>query len=114
MDDIQAQMGAILGDPEMMQKIMAMAQSLQGGQQDAPPSPKETPPPVMPNIDIGMLQKLSGLAGQSNIDSNQQNLLRALGPYLSADRVHRLEKAMRAAKMARMASGFLAQTGVGR
>lgn len=112
MDDIQAQMGAILGNPEMMQKIMAMAQSLQGGQQEAPP-PKE-PPSAMPNIDMGMLQKLSGFMGQSNIDSNQQNLLHALAPYLSGDRIGRLEKAMRAAKMARMASGFLAQTGIGR
>lgn len=111
MDDMQAQMGAILGNPEMMQKIMAMAQSLQGSQQDAPP---QQAPPAMPNIDMGMLQKLSGVMGQSGIDSNQQNLLQALGPYLSGDRVSRLEKAMRAAKMARLASGFLAQAGMGR
>ena len=113
MDDMQAQMGAILGNPEMMQKIMAMAQSLQGSQQEQPQK-KETPPPVMPGIDMGMLQKLSGFASQSSIDSNQQNLLQALGPYLSNDRVSRLEKAMRAAKMARLASGFLAQSGFGR
>lgn len=113
MDDMQAQMGAILNNPEMMQKIMAMAQSLQGGQQEASPPPKEVPP-AMPNIDIGMLQKLSGIAGQSGIDSNQKNLLQALTPYLSNDRVSRLEKAMRAAKMARLASGFLAQAGLGR
>ena len=104
-------MGAILNNPEMMQKIMAMAQSLQGGQKDAPP---QQAPPAIPNIDMGMLQKLSGVMGQSGIDSNQQNLLQALGPYLSGDRVSRLEKAMRAAKMARLASGFLAQTGIGR
>lgn len=113
MDDMQAQMGAILGNPEMMQKIMAMAQSLQGNQQESQPQ-KESPPPVMPNIDMGMLQKLSGFANQSGIDNNQKNLLQALGPYLSNDRVNRLEKAMRAAKMARLASGLLAQTGFGR
>lgn len=114
MDDMQAQMGAILNNPEMMQKIMTMAQSLQGGQQEAPPQKESPPQPTMPNIDIGMLQKLSGFASQSHIDSNQRNLLQALGPYLSSDRVTRLEKAMRAAKMARLASGFLAQTGIGR
>lgn len=110
---MQAQMGAILNNPEMMQKIMAMAQSLQGGSQEAQPQ-KDAQSPVMPNIDIGMLQKLSGIAGQSGIDSNQKNLLQALAPYLSSDRVNRLEKAMRAAKMARLASGFLAQAGMGR
>lgn len=115
MDDMQSQMNAILQNPEMMQKISALAQSL-----GAPPS--QAPEPKLesggfPDIDIGMLQKLSGFASQSGIDANQQNLLRALGPYLKGDRIHRLEKAMRAAKMARLASGFLGSTnffGLGR
>ena len=117
MDDIQAQMGAILNDPEMMQKIAAMAQSMQ--MPSAPPQEQPDPEPFeMPNIDIGMIQKLSGFASQSGIDKNQKNLLNALGPYLHQERISKLEKAMRAAKMARLAttvfgqSGFL--SGVGR
>lgn len=112
MDDMQAQMGAILNNPEMMQKIMAMAQSLGSSQQEQnSPPPKEAAAPAMPNIDLGMLQKLSGFAQQSGIDSNQKNLLEALGPYLSGERISKLEKAMRAAKMARLASAFLGQSG---
>ena len=113
MDDMQAQMNAILGDPDMMQKIMAMAQSLQGSGQDAPTADKEAAQGIS-GFDPGMLQRLVGFAQQSGIDSNQQNLLQALGPYLSGDRVSRLEKAMRAAKLARLASGFFAQAGIGR
>ncbi len=114
MDDMQNQMNAILGNPEMMQKIMEMAQSLgqsQPPQQDAAPKMQDASGFSMPDIDISMIQKLSGLAGKSNIDSNQRTLLKALIPYLSKERISKLEKAMRAAKMASMASTFLGQSG---
>lgn len=113
MDDMQNQMNAILGNPEMMQKIMAMAQSLgqsQQANQEAEPSKQESPGFSMPDIDLSMVQKLSGLAGQSNIDNNQRTLLKALTPYLNRDRIAKLERAMRAAKMANMASAFLGKS----
>ena len=65
---------------------------------------------AFPNIDLSMVQKLSGLAGQSNIDANQRTLLKALTPYLKRDRISKLERAMRAAKMANMASAFLSRS----
>lgn len=113
MEDMQAQMGAILNDPEMMQKIMAMAQSLGGNsQQEERREPPPAKAPELPNIDLGMLQRLSGLAGQSSIDKDQKTLLHALGPYLKQDRIQKLEKAMRAAKMARLASSIIGQPGL--
>ena len=110
MDDMQNQMNAILGNPEMMQKIMAMAQSLGQGQNNTKETQKQTPEPShaeFPEIDLAMIQRLSGLAGQSNIDNNQRSLLKALAPYLKPDRLNKLEKAMRAAKLANIASTFL-------
>lgn len=106
MEGLEEKLSAVLSNPQMMQQLMSMAQSL-GGSQPAP----EPPPaqPQMPNIDLGMLQKFSGIAKQSSIDSDQQTLLHALSPYLSDDRIGRLEKAMRAAKMAKFASAFLGQ-----
>lgn len=116
MDDMQSQMNAILGNPEMMQKIMAMAQSLGAPSDSTPPSPQKQPPAketaALPEIDISMLQKLSGFAKGTGVDKNQQSLLRALGPYLSRERISKLEKAMRAAKLARVASSFLGQSGL--
>lgn len=114
MDDMQNQMNAILGNPEMMQKIMAMAQALnqpQPQKQEPEPPKKESSGISLPDIDLSMVQKLSGLAGQSNIDNNQRTLLKALTPYLSRDRISKLEKAMRAARMANMASSFLGASG---
>lgn len=109
---MEAKMGAILGNPEMMQKIMSMAQSLNTSQNDAQPEETlATPAPSFPNIDLSAMQKLAGFAGQSKIDKNQQSLLRALGPYLNRERIQKLEKAMRAAKMATMASALLGNAG---
>lgn len=107
MDQMEDKLGAILNNPQLMGQIMNMAQSL--GQSEPHPSKQE---PQLPNIDPGMLRQLSSLAGQSGIDGNQQALLRALNPYLSGRKVEKLEKAMRAAKIARMASGFLGQGGL--
>ena len=110
MEQLQDQMNAILGNPEMMQKIMAMAQSL-GQPQEAPsPPPEDCPPPVMPDFDPKLLTKLSGLARSGSIDSDQRSLLSALRPYLTPERIAKLEKAMRAAKLAKVASGFLGQS----
>ena len=121
MDDLETKMGAVLNNPEAMQKIMALAQSLNlSGKENSQETPQkadrkeaeqECSAPAFPPIDLSMIQKLSGLAGQQNINKNEQTLLKALGPYLSRERIYKLEKAMRAAKMARLASSFLGNTG---
>ena len=114
MDEMQNQINSILQNPEMMQRIKTLAQSLNSSQAppaEQPPHQQESGSFSLPDIDLSMLQKLSGLAGQSSIDSNQRTLLKALGPYLSHGRIAKLEKAMRAAKMASMASVFLGQSG---
>lgn len=110
MEDLENKLGAIMSNPEIMQKIMSMAQSLGGGESQKQEAPKQELPPMpqnFPDIDMGMIQKLSGFAQNSSIDKNQQSLLHALSPYLSNHRVSRLERAMRAAKMASFATSFL-------
>lgn len=106
MEGLEEKLSAVLSNPQMMQQLMSMVQSLGASQPPPEPTPAQ---PQMPNIDLGMLQKFSGIAKQSSIDSDQQTLLHALSPYLSGDRIGRLEKAMRAAKMAKFASAFLGQ-----
>ncbi|MBQ6839658.1 MAG: hypothetical protein IJO45_03090 [Oscillospiraceae bacterium] len=109
MEDLENKLGAILGNPEMMGKIMALAQSFGEGQ----PEPEQKSPshPSFPDIDISLLQKLSGAAKHTGIDQNQRSLLNALGPYISSRRLGKLERAMRAAKMAGLAGIFLNSAG---
>ena len=110
MDDLESKLSSVLNDPEMMGKIMAMAQSLGGSSPDDQQNREEAG--ALPEIDLGMLRRLSGLVGQGNIDSQQKNLLQALNPYLSRQRLQKLENAMRAAKMARLAVSALGNPGL--
>lgn len=111
-NNLEEKLGAILSDPDMMQKIQAMAQSLGQSQPQSRPQPQPQVETKAPDIDFSALQRLSTLAGQTGIDKNQQTLLSALSPYLSKGRVQKLENAMRAAKMARLASAFLGNGGL--
>lgn len=116
MEGLEQQLGAILNDPQMMANLMQMAQNLSASsppQHQSPPQP-ERPPQADTQaqqslfadfpIDIGLIQKIGAMTQNSGIDSQQKNLLSALTPYLHNDRIARLEKAMRAAKLARFAA----------
>lgn len=107
MSEMEDKLGAILNNPQLMQQILSMAQSMSANQpsQSPPPKPQESSP-ALP-MDPRMLQSLAGIAQKSGVDRNQQTLLKALCPYLSQNRVNKLERAMRAAKMAGLASSFL-------
>lgn len=102
MSELEDKLSAILGNPQMMQKITALAQSMGQGepQQDS-----------SPGFDPSMLRSLAGAAGQGGMDTDQRALLSALSPYLSPSRVSKLERAMRAAKIAGAASAFLSAGG---
>ena len=110
MDEMEEKLGSILNNPQMMQQIMSMAQSMGNPTSGKPdlPSRQEN---FLPEIDIATIQKISGLAQKSRIDTREQALLRALSAYLSKDRIGKLEKAMRAAKIAKIASSALSQRG---
>ena len=114
MSELEEKLGTILSNPQLMQQISAMAQAL--GQ--APPEPPEppAPPPVAPQSpalpDPAMLQKVSGMLQAGRVDQEQQELLHALSPFLSQSRIGKLERAMRAAKMAGFASALLKSGGL--
>lgn len=109
---MEEKLDAILGNPQLMEQIRHLAQSMEGSAQ--PTASAASPPPSEPQdgIDPAMLAKLAGLAGKAHMDGNQKALLHALRPYLSPARVTKLEKAMRAAKLAGVASTFLQSGGL--
>jgi len=100
MSELEEKLGSILSNPQMMQQIMGLANSLSAQQ---PPQPEQHQPEKQAE---SSLPDLSGLL-RGGIDANQSNLLCALEPYLSRDRITRLERAMHAARMASTASRFL-------
>ena len=106
MENMESQLNAILGNPQMMQQIMSIAQNFQT---EAEPQPPQAD--ITPEIDFATIQKITSFIGKTGIDNRQSALLQALGPYLSSQRIQKLEKAMRAAKLAGMASTFLGNIG---
>lgn len=100
MESMEEKLGAVLSNPQMMQQIMSMAQSLGAAQQE----PAQPEPPSMPDINPAMLQQVMQLASQTGLDRNQKTLLSALSPYLTQQRLQKLEKAMRASKLANLAT----------
>lgn len=117
MGEMEDKLSAILNNPQMMSQIMSMAQAMGANSSSEAPAQSSAPKPPAPagpslSIDPMMLQKLSGFAGQGAINKEQQALLKALSPFLQKDRLGKLERAMRAAKIARFASSALGQNGL--
>ena len=104
MSEMEEKLNALLSNPQLMQQIASMAQAM-GSQ--APRQPPEQTPSAMPALDPRLLQTVAQTMGQTGIDSNQKSLLHALTPYLSSNRVQKLERAMQAARLAGAASAFL-------
>ena len=102
MDNLESGLQSILGNPQMMEQIMSLAQNFQ-----SEPSPPPPPAEAVPELDMATIQKITSIVGKTGIDSQQKALLQALRPYLSGHRIQKLEKAMRAAKLAGIATTFL-------
>lgn len=107
MSELDDKLNSILSNPQMMQQIMSLAQSMNKPDAPVPPPPKQESP-----LDPAMLAKLAGLMQRGTIDNNQKLLLQALSPYLSGTKLQKLERAMRAAKMAGIASDVVGAWGL--
>ncbi len=125
MDDLQSTLQSILSDPEQMGRISAMAESLGLKPPDSPPSGDgRMPPPAdtggsaqatPAQLDLGGmgldLGKLMGTLGA--MQGTEDRVLNALRPSLSQEGQGRVDRALRAAKLSRLAGQFLARRGGG-
>lgn len=113
MSELDDKLNSILNNPQMMQQIMSLAQSMNSPEPQPPaqPQPPQSQPPQPKGgalfdapIDPSLLSKIAGLVQRSSIDQDQAQLLKALRPFLSGQKLQKLERAMHAAKMAGIAS----------
>ena len=100
-EQMEQKLNNLLNNPEMMQRIVSLAQSLQQNED------KKTENTALQQPDLAMLQRVASFASHRGIDANQQALIKALSPYISRQRIAKLENAMHAAKMARFAISLL-------
>ena len=126
MGELEDKLNSILGNPEAMGQIMALAQSL-GGQSSGeapqaqtpdPPPPSAAPVPSAPGPDLSSL--LGGLLGggggldprlliasrvmqEAGSDSDQRTaLLQALRPFVKEQRYAKLDKAIQIARLSHL------------
>lgn len=107
MSEIEERLNTILNNPQLMQQIASIAQTMGTEPQQDPPDTQEHFSDGIPAFDPKLIQTMVQTVGQTRVDGNQKALLHALSPYLSPQRIQKLERAMQAAKLAGAASIFL-------
>ena len=110
MSELEEKLNTLLSNPQLMQQIASMAQSM--GSPSPAPQAETEPIQAPPNTNPHNLQGIFQASNMTGVDHNQQALLHALSPYLSSTRIQKLERAMRAAKLAGAASLFLNSGGL--
>lgn len=98
MDDISEKLSALLSDPEGMNRIKSMAESLLGSREEAPTKKNDEP-----DIDVGALTGILKKMKGGGVNDPRINLLLALRPNLSAERRERVDGAIKILKLIELA-----------
>jgi len=106
MSELEERLNTLMNNPQLMQQIFSMVQSMGDDSGSRQAVQTESPEPTA-SFDPKLLQTMAQTLGHTGIDNNQKTLLQALGPYLSPYRIQKLQRAMQAARLAGAASAFL-------
>lgn len=119
MGELDEKLNTLLGDPDSMARIMALAQQLSG----AMPSEPAPPPPAKPQqavesadplqgFDSALLAKLLPIARElTRQDSASMQLLYALRPFLKEEKQGKVERAAKLARLIHIGKQFLTEGG---
>ena len=112
MEDLQTALQGILSDPEQMQTIAAMAESLglkppEGLGASAHAAPSEAAGLPAGGHALGSLDLSKLMGSLSAMQGTEDRVFAALRPSLSPTGQGKTDRALRAAKLARLASRFL-------
>ena len=109
MDELGDKLSAILNDPDSMERVRQMAQSILGGEDDGA-APQNTAEPAYDDINIKQIVSLFSKMKNTADDSRVQ-LIYALRPHLSAERQARADTAIRLLKLLDMLP-FIKESGI--
>jgi len=104
MNELEEKLNALLSNPQLMQQVAGLAQAMGGTKTEQTAPSKEEEKASLPVMDPRQMQLIMQAMNHTDIDNHQHALLLALSPYLSTSRISKLERAMRAAKIAGAAS----------
>lgn len=103
MDDLSSKLTELLNDPESMNRVRQMAESILG--ESGEKAPVYSPPPVIPDInDIPTGEELKSIMSvisrmKSASDDSRIQLIAALRPHLSDERRARADTAIKILKL---------------
>lgn len=107
MGELDEKLSQLLSNPEEMQKLMGLARELSGSMGEAPPPKAEEPPLLNPQL-LGRLTRLLGGAG---VEDDKRALVEALKPYVSEEHRGDLDRAIKIARLARVAKLAMTEFG---
>ena len=117
MSEFEDKLQSILGNPDAMNQIMSIAQSITGNSNDSgdsPPAEEAAPPAssdqstgdplsLLGNLDPRLLQVGMRLLSEYNAEDDRKTaLLTALQPFVRQERYAKVDKAIQIAKLARV------------
>ena len=113
MDDLQNKISAIFSSPESMEQIRNLAQSLAGGSEDIQSTMTTAPQQPEPSLqmDPRIMQIMTRAMSEFSKPSEASALLGALRPYLSQDRISKMDRAMNIARLAKIARTIIPEFG---
>lgn len=107
MGELEERINAVLGDPAQMEKITMMARSLMGGGGESRQNTDNQPPTGILG-ELGLDSEAMGKIGrllnaQNSKPGAGQAMLQAMRPYLSDKRREKVDKALKIARLAKLA-----------
>lgn len=115
MSEFEDKLQSILGNPDAMNQIMSIAQSLTGNSQESDAVSEEEPSSepaagatgdplsLLGNLDPRLLQMGMRLLSEYNAEDDRKTaLLSALQPFVRQERYAKVDKAIQIAKLARI------------
>ena len=121
MSDLQEALNGILSSPQDMERLMGLAKELSGslgldlggGGEEERPQKRETSAPVeLGGLDPKMLNMMGRIMGEfSSGRDEKMALLNSLKPYLKDRRRGELERAVKIARLARIARSAFSEFG---
>lgn len=118
-EGLEARLGAILSDPQQMEKISSLATQLMGGAglnkagASVPSALTDAEGTVSDQraLSGGLGSVMEKLMGGGGKQSKSEALLLAMRPYLRPGRQEKLEKALRVSRMLRLAGTVMKEYG---
>lgn len=101
MDELQNRINDVLGDPQQLERISRLAQSIMSGGESRDGAAAADAPDMPDAETVKRIMRLMSADGEK--DRGERTLLEAMTPYLSEKRRGKMDKALKIAKLVRLA-----------